>query len=190
MNPKRSLSHARHFAVRPFAHFTLRPSVDHMAGSRGGNFPLARSNSCRLRQLSVSASCSSHVSRSRAVMRHRPSPRRRYPTVTFWWLKACCERGKLLHPCEAALFKPRPSACGCPDFKGKIVAFAGLGKAAATLQQYMKESVLVLGCSWSGEMHRGVHVLINCLPPLKENDKITWTCVRSSSPVIICFCFR
>jgi hypothetical protein len=104
-----------------------------------------------------------------------------YPAVTFWWLKACCERGYLLHPCEAALFRPRPSIDGCPDFKGKVVAFAGLGKAPATFEQYMKEAVLVLGCSWSGEMHKGVHVLINCLPPLKEHDKITWTCVHNAA---------
>lgn len=103
-----------------------------------------------------------------------------YPVVTFWWLKACCERGKLLHPCEAALFVPRPNAGGCPDFKGKVVAFAGLSKAPAAFEQYMKEAVLVLGCSWSGEMHQGVHVLINCCPPLQDNDKITWTCVVSA----------
>ena len=101
-----------------------------------------------------------------------------YPTVTFWWLKACCDRGRLLHPCEAALFRPRPHPGGCPDFRGKIVAFAGLSKAPSAFQQYMKETVLVLGCSWSGEMHKDVHVLVNCLPPLCENDKITWTYVN------------
>jgi hypothetical protein len=103
-----------------------------------------------------------------------------YPVVTFWWLKACCDRRQLLHPCEAALFMPRPNVGGCPDFKGKIVAFAGLSKAPSAFEQYMKETVLVLGCSWSGEMHKGVHVLINCCPPLQDNDKITWTCVVSA----------
>ena len=100
-----------------------------------------------------------------------------YPAVTFWWLKACCDSGHLFHPCEAALFKPRPNPGGCPDFKGKVVAFAGLSKAPAAFEQYMKETILVLGCSWSGEMHKGVHALINCCPPLQDNDKITWTCV-------------
>ena len=101
-----------------------------------------------------------------------------YLTVTFWWLKACCDRVHLLHPCEAALFRPRPHPGGCPDFRGKIVAFAGLSKAPSAFQQYMKETILVLGCSWSGEMHKDVHVLVNCLPPLCENDKITWTYVN------------
>jgi len=83
-----------------------------------------------------------------------------------------------MHPCEAALFKPRPDPSGCPDFMGKVVAFAGLGKAPATLEQYMKEAVLVLGCSWSGEMHKGVNVLVNCLPHLiEDSQKIAWTCV-------------
>jgi len=85
-----------------------------------------------------------------------------------------------MHPIQAGLFVPRPDPSGCPDFRGKVIAFAGLGKLPASYDQYAKEAVLVLGCNWSAEMHKGVDVLVNCLPYFNEDShKIKWTCVWS-----------
>jgi hypothetical protein len=179
VNPKRSLSHNHRFAVRSVSSLQLihSPSVLTPAKVRGEELSLLRDAT---HVVCDSTSTLNPVAAMFDNLRPffcklRPHRMYMYPAVTFWWLKACCDKRHLFHPCEAALFKPRPNVDGCPDFKGKVVAFAGLSKAPATFEQYLKETVLVLGCSWSGEMHKGVHVLINCCPPLQDNDKITWT---------------